>query len=104
MKHPITVQEHDNTRINPKTGKLSGTVIYQFNAPTHWSSVCEVWVRHNPHSPTEVSLQYGSGGWSKDATDLDVADTMAEAFALASALMVRLMTVEETKQPHTFVG
>ncbi len=97
MKHPITVQEYDNSRVYEKNGKLTGTVRYCFNAPTHWSTVCEVWVKYNPYSDTEVSLQYGSGGWSKDATDLDVADTLSEAFALASALMVRLMTVEKSQ-------
>lgn len=105
MKHPITVQEHDQT-YTASNGKLGGTVRHVFTSPTHWSDICTVQVRYNPHAPTEVSLQYGSGGWSKDATDIDVADTLSHAFALASALMARLMTVESesTQQPHNLVG
>lgn len=103
MKHPITVQEYDNTYTG-KNGKLGGHTVHTFTAPTHWSDLCKVIVRYNPHAPTEVSLQYGSGGWNKDTTDIDAADTLAEAFALASALMVRLMTVEEAQQPHALVG
>ena len=97
MKHPITVQEYDQTYTH-KNGKLSGVVRHVFTAPTHWSDICTVTVRHNPYAPPEVDLQYGSGGWSKTATDIDVADTLSHAFALASALMARLMTVESTGQ------
>ena len=94
MKHPIDIQEYDQT-FTASNGKLNGTVRHVFTAPTHWSDICTVVVRYNPHAPTEVSLQCGAGGWNKDATDLDVADTLAHAFALASALIARLMTVEE---------
>ena len=106
MKHPITVQEHDQTYTSKVNGKLSGTVRHVFSAPTHWSDICTVVVHHNPFTRPEVSLQYGSGGWNKDATDIDVADTLSHAFALASALMARLMTVESesTQQPHDLVG
>ena len=72
MKHPITVQEYDQTYTSKVNGKLSGTVRHVFTAPTHWSDICTVQVRYNPHAPTEVALQYGSGGWSKDATDTTV--------------------------------
>ena len=86
------MQEHDST-YTASNGKLGGMVRHTFTAPTHWSDICAVQVHYNPHAPTEVSLQYGSGGWNKDATDIDVADTLSEAFALASALMVRLIAV-----------
>lgn len=94
MKHPITVQQYDGTH-TASNGKLGGMVRHVFTAPTHWSDICAVQVHYNPHAPTEVSLHYGAGGWNADTSDIDAADTMSEAFALASVLMTQLMTVEK---------
>ena len=79
----ITVKVSDNTQLSD-TNKLIGDIVYEYWAPTHWSDLCRVVVRFSAYAEPEIRLSYGAGGWAKDATDLEVAEAMAEAFTLAA--------------------
>ena len=90
MSYPqITLITTDTTHLDAQ-GRRSGQVRHAFHSPTHWATICEVIEYHNPHSPVEVSLQYGSGGTNKDATDTDVALALAQTFTQAATLLARL--------------
>ena len=78
MSYPqITLITTDTTHLDAQ-GRRSGQVRHAFHSPTHWATICEVIEYHNPYSPVEVTLQYGSGGTNKDAADSDVALALAQ--------------------------
>lgn len=79
----VTVKVSDHTQLND-TNKLVGQITYEYWAPTHWSELCRITVHFSAYAKPEIRLHYGSGGWAKDATDLQVAEAMAEAFTLAA--------------------
>lgn len=85
----ITHVIHDNTS-TASNGKLTGQVRHVFHSTTHWSSVCEVIVNHNPHRSREVSLSYGAGGCNPTASDVEIAMALSQAFCQAAVLLAQL--------------
>lgn len=79
----ITVKVSDHTQLNDRN-KLIGQLTYEYWAPTHWSDLCQITVRFSAYEKPEIRFHYGSGGWAKDATNMQVAEAMAEAFTLAA--------------------
>jgi hypothetical protein len=78
------------------TRRLVGRVTYNYKAPTHWSSgVCSIAVDHDFDGDILVSLHWGSGGINKGFTDIEIANTMANAFTMASK---RMQQIEEASK------
>ena len=78
------------------TRRLVGRVTYNYTAPTHWSSgICSVAVDHDFNGDISVSLHWGSGGINTGFTDIQIADTMARAFSMAST---RMRQIEEASK------
>ena len=78
------------------TRRLAGRVTYNYKAPTHWSSgICSVTVDHDFDGDISVSLHWGSGGTNKGFTDIEIANTMASAFTMASK---RMQQIEEASK------
>ena len=89
-----TTTDYTHTADN---GKLSGQIRHAFHSTTHWSTICEVTVRYNPHrDQPEVTLSYGSGGWNPGYTDGQIALAQALAFTQAAVLLARLENSQET--------
>lgn len=94
MKIIITEKISDHRRPIEGETKLHGNVYYTYESPTHWGSdgCCRVTVSYSPWAQTEVSLSYASGGWNKGFTDVQIAEAMSKAFAMAAN---RINQVEE---------
>lgn len=73
-------------------GKTRGRVVYTYTSPTHWSrdGICQVTVHHGWRDRPEVSMNWGSGGVSRDVTDYEIAIAMSEAFKMASTRLASL--------------
>lgn len=80
---------NDGSRFN-SDGKLTGSVIYEFHSPTHWSAPCNITVTYNPYREHEICLNYGSGGCNKGFTQIEIAEVMSEVFARAADRMKKL--------------
>ena len=91
-RRPVKVATNDH-RIEQR---LVGRVTYNYKAPTHWSSgICSVAVDHDFDGDISVSLHWGSGGINKGFTDIEIANTMANAFTMASK---RMQQIEEASK------
>jgi hypothetical protein len=87
-RRPVRVEIASEHRIEER---LIGTVIYNYKAPTHWSSgICTVAVEHDFDGNISVSLRWGSGGINNGFTDIEIANTMANAFTMASKRMQQI--------------
>ena len=92
-RRPVRVAITDEHRIEER---LMGRVVYNYKAPTHWSSgICSVSVDHDFDGDISVSLHWGSGGINNGFTDIEIANTMANAFTMASK---RMQQIEEASK------
>jgi len=89
----VTEQVKDYTHLSvDQNGKpfykgVFGRMVYTYTSPTHWGNdgLCEISVEFwGDLKDAEVSFSYSSGGWNKGFTNLQIAEAMSEAFALAS--------------------
>ena len=62
---------------------------YSYNSPTHWTSICEVFVRYTPKGKV-VSMHWGSGGVNKGFASYEIARAMADAFLAAAERIKKL--------------
>lgn len=62
---------------------------YCYTSPTHWTSLCEVFVRYTPKGKV-ISLHYGSGGVNKGFASHEIARAMGEAFIAAAERIKKL--------------
>lgn len=62
---------------------------YSYTSPTHWSSLCEIYVRYTPKGKV-ISLHYGSGGVNKGFASHALAQALAQAFAAAAERIKKL--------------
>ena len=88
LKEFMTVKESvsDYTEIHAN-GKRNGTLQFTYHSPTHWGSdgICQIYVRYCPYRGThEVSLNWSSGGTNKGFSNVQIANAMSDAFALAT--------------------
>ena len=60
-----------------------------YTSPTHWSSLCEVYVRYTPKGKV-VSLHWGSGGVNKGFVSYEIAQALAQAFTAAAERIKKL--------------
>ena len=96
----VTEELQDNRRVVTVADNnrqcLIGRVTFNYKAPTHWSSgICSVSVDHGFDGDISVSLHWGSGGINNGFTDIEIADTMAKAFTMASK---RMQQIEEASK------
>jgi hypothetical protein len=92
-RKPVRVAIASEQRIEER---LVGRVTYNYKAPTHWSSgICSVSVDHDFRGRISVSLNWGSGGINNGFTDIEIANTMASAFTMASE---RMQQIEEASK------
>ena len=83
----ITEQVKDYTHLSKDHKGVFGQMVYTYTSPTHWGSdgLCEIRVSFwGDLKDAEVSFSYSSGGWNKGFTNLQIAEAMSEAFALAT--------------------
>jgi hypothetical protein len=66
-------------------GNVYGAEYYTYTSPTHWGSdgLCEITVEYWGDKKPEARLSYSAGGWNKGFNAVEIADAMAEAFAMA---------------------
>ena len=62
---------------------------YSYTSPTHWTSLCEVYVRYTPKGKV-VALHWGSGGVNKGFASREVALALAQAFTAAAERIKKL--------------
>ena len=76
-----------------------GHVLYKYNACTHWSSSGVVTIMENWENSgkVSVSLNWGSGGVNSGYTEIEVADVMSRAFAMARD---RIIIIEDMLREH----
>lgn len=83
----ITEQVKDYTHLSQDHKGVFGQMVYTYTSPTHWSGdgLCQIRVSFwGDLKDAEVDFSYGSGGWNKGFTNLQIAEAMSEAFALAT--------------------
>lgn len=91
----ITETVKDHTYLMQGKGNgVYGQIVYTYTSPTHWSdALCTITVSFWGNlKDAEVSFHYGAGGVHQHATDIEVADALTDAFALAAQ---RLRVLEE---------
>jgi len=86
----------NNCRTSPD-GQVFGSVRHEFHSPTHWSSsgVCTVMEEFNYDGTVSTSLNWGSGGVNVGFTEVQIADAMSRAFAMASNRLSQLANKQE---------
>jgi hypothetical protein len=83
----VTEQVKDYTHLlEGKSNGVFGQIVYTYTSPTHWSdSLCTITVSFwGKYKDAEISFNYGAGGVHKQATNLEVAEALSEAFDLAA--------------------
>lgn len=75
----------NNLRTLPD-GQVTGHIKYTYESPTHWSSggICSIIVGTDCNGDVTTELNWGSGGVNVGFTDVEIADAMSRAFAMAS--------------------
>lgn len=78
-------------------GQVLGHIKYTYESPTHWSSggVCTIIVGTDFNGDVSTSLNWGSGGINANFSDIEVADAMSKAFAMASIRLNKMAYEQE---------
>jgi hypothetical protein len=89
LKEFMTVKETVSDYTDVANGKRSGTLQFTYHSPTHWGSdgICQIYVRYGHYQqPLEpvVSFNWSSGGTNKGFSNVQIANAMSDAFALAT--------------------
>jgi hypothetical protein len=79
-------------------GNIVGAMFYEYHSPeTHWGTdgLCSIKANfRGGDRPPEVTLHYGAGGVRAEATSVQVAEAMSEAFARAQNRLEVLARLE----------
>jgi hypothetical protein len=88
----ITEEITDSRRDIENVLHKVGYVHYRYKSPTHWSSsgACSIRVDYDFEGNVSFNLDWASGGINKGFTDVEIADAMSKAFALASNRLSQL--------------
>lgn len=82
----ITENVKDYTHLSKDHKGVFGQMVYTYTSPTHWGSdgLCQIRVSFwGELKDAEVDFTYSAGGWNAGFTNLQIAEAMKEAFALA---------------------
>jgi hypothetical protein len=93
----ITEKIQDNTHVG-NNGNIVGAMFYTYHSPqTHWSAdgLCAIKANfRGDNKPPIVTLSYGAGGCLAEATSIQIAEAMSEAFARAQSRLEVLSRLE----------